>query len=296
MLVRCRCSAVGYVDMLTWYNMCRLYLLREHATIRTATHQQTHGRCARNIATRDQEHAIVGRFYVFATTTTVATTTNGLHVHIHGTGRVRATLLQCAQRTTGLPIVTESTTHNTSMWLRVRVRVHAHAQCVSICRYMVNKDAVNKCVVNESEPNLDNAACPLSSQWKCANGRCIPALYRCDGQNDCHDGSDERADDGSTCVAPKVCNGTQYFQCETDRKCILTTSVCDGINGEWYSRFETPNHTHTPDCGDWSDEKLTNCPNGKRPKCEDKKFSCENGRCIPEKWVCDSDNDCADGR
>lgn len=28
--------------------------------------------------------------------------------------------------------------------------------------------------------------------------------------------------------------------------------------------------------------------------CSDGKFACDNKKCIPEKWVCDKDNDCGD--
>merc|ERR1712227_542367 len=40
------------------------------------------------------------------------------------------------------------------------------------------------------------------------------------------------------------------------------------------------------DCGDDSDEQ--NCG------CADGEFSCSNGGCIYENWVCDDDNDCGD--
>ena len=30
-----------------------------------------------------------------------------------------------------------------------------------------------------------------NSQFRCKSGRCIPAGYRCDHDNDCHDNSDE---------------------------------------------------------------------------------------------------------
>ena len=30
-------------------------------------------------------------------------------------------------------------------------------------------------------------------------------------------------------------------------------------------------------------------------KCDPGKFLCDNGRCIPEKWKCDFDDDCGDG-
>lgn len=34
------------------------------------------------------------------------------------------------------------------------------------------------------------AAC-TESEFKCTNGRCIPAVWHCDGDKDCHDGADE---------------------------------------------------------------------------------------------------------
>ncbi|UYV67340.1 VLDLR [Cordylochernes scorpioides] len=30
-----------------------------------------------------------------------------------------------------------------------------------------------------------------STQFDCLNGRCIPATFRCDGDNDCYDHTDE---------------------------------------------------------------------------------------------------------
>ena len=35
----------------------------------------------------------------------------------------------------------------------------------------------------------------------------------------------------------------------------------------------------------------TNTTNG----CNDGYFACANGRCIPQQWECDGENDCVDG-
>lgn len=69
--------------------------------------------------------------------------------------------------------------------------------------------------------------------FTCANKRCVPAAWRCDGHNDCFDNSDE-----SRCPAPVpgTCPANQ-FTCSNHR-CIPHSWRCDTDN----------------DCGDGSDE------------------------------------------
>lgn len=94
------------------------------------------------------------------------------------------------------------------------------------------------------------------------NKDCIPVSWRCDGQNDCPDKSDE--------VGCPSCRPEQ-FRCQSG-ECIDKSLVCDGT-------------TH---CADGHDE--ADCC--KRPQ----DFQCPiNKVCIPASSLCDGWDNCADG-
>lgn len=151
-----------------------------------------------------------------------------------------------------------------------------------------------------------------AAQFTCANGHCIPQMWKCDSENDCQDGSDE----GDFC-AERTC---AYFQftCPRTGHCIPQSWVCDGDDDCFDKQDEKDCPPITclanqfkcadlrqcveeaykcdgiPDCNDASDE--LGCPSMGPNQCnQEKHFRCKSsGFCIPIAWHCDGSNDCSD--
>ncbi|KAM8744391.1 uncharacterized protein AB9X84_018373 isoform 3-T3 [Acanthopagrus schlegelii] len=98
-------------------------------------------------------------------------------------------------------------------------------------------------------------------QWQCDDGGCIPDIWRCDGDGDCLDGSDEMD-----------CTG--QFSCVDSVGCVNASARCDG----------------QIQCPTGSDEE--NCP--ATESCLESDWTCQNNICIPAELRCNGLNDCLD--
>ena len=130
----------------------------------------------------------------------------------------------------------------------------------------------NECMCPGNVKPYDNSTCPrvattcANNQFACDNGVCIPEFWKCDGDNDCGDNSDELQCHRTTC-------SPNNFECD-DAKCIPKYWLCDLDR----------------DCRDGRDEMHCTYLN-----CTESQFKCSNGRCISHRWHCDGEDDCRDG-
>lgn len=80
-----------------------------------------------------------------------------------------------------------------------------------------------------------NYTCNTLRRFQCNNHKCIPLYQKCDGIDNCGDGSDEN--NMTICShRPRPCIFTE-FRCANE-KCIAADKICN----------------HADDCGDSSDE------------------------------------------
>lgn len=104
-----------------------------------------------------------------------------------------------------------------------------------------------------SRPPMSASQSCTKQEFRCRSGKCIRGSWRCDGDKDCDDNSDEEA-----CVNNIKCTSGN-FRCR-DGTCINVLSVCDGA----------------PNCPDGSDEDTNSTCIANIMPCRESGFLCQH--------------------
>lgn len=106
---------------------------------------------------------------------------------------------------------------------------------------------------------------PECTQFRCANGACYNQTQRCDHIPDCRDGSDE-----ANCSKKPVL--LQSDRLQVSFNCPFTLKIVSLCGFLFWLFLCPPLAQH----------------------CNDGLFACRNGLCVPQRYVCDHDDDCGD--
>ncbi|MPC35851.1 Very low-density lipoprotein receptor [Portunus trituberculatus] len=165
-----------------------------------------------------------------------------------------------------------------------------------------------------THPCLLSPAKPCyKTELRCNSGKCIPERWKCDGEPDCDDQSDENPEEcaqmcgGDGSRERWECGSGQCipldWRCDNEVDCDDDTDEKDCPSGIVCKADEFTCHSVTnksnciplnwvcdgaSDCDDGSDE--VNC----NATCTSEQFTCASGKCISKRWHCDGDNDCGE--
>lgn len=95
-------------------------------------------------------------------------------------------------------------------------------------RLNFSKDIKSFVIFFSDEMSCENYQCK-NGTFQCASGHCIAAHFRCDGDRDCKDMSDE-ANCPARFPGGRYCPESR-FQC-TNHLCVAMSDLCDGTDGK----------------------------------------------------------------
>lgn len=154
-------------------------------------------------------------------------------------------------------------------------------------------------------PNFDFIAKCTDNDFMCGDGTCITKRWRCDGDPDCSDGTDEVVNYIHQILqtariwlfrlnsfSPSIFRNSQ--NCENTRRhlitvCPVTDYLCNDritcIDRQWLC-------DGGKDCPAGDDELLIHCQN---KTCREDQFQCTDHTCIPGHLMCSGKSECPDG-
>ncbi|XP_071950772.1 uncharacterized protein [Antedon mediterranea] len=200
-------------------------------------------------------------------------------------------------------VISMLTLHSVNQWFEVACEYPSTNQfiCKKETRHFQTSLIENQ--PSSSLPIVKNASCNIN-EFQCDNQECIHEVYKCDGYNDCVDGTDEQY-----CSVFKNCSADE-FECNNgecihqDMRCDFVTQCTDGTDELFCTRCEFGFQCYdgtciplrlrcdgTKDCPGSITEDEKDCLYWNQNQCEDDQMRCKNGECVSKDLICVHDID-----